>query len=88
MKESTFQVRMETELKAEAEELYRRLGTSFAEAVRIFAKQSVAVGGLPFVVRIQSDKVRPSMRGVASKYAEKGAPAEFEESWRRQAVKK
>ena len=46
--ESTFQVRMDSELKAQVEALYRSLGTSFAEAVRIFAQQSLREGGLPF----------------------------------------
>ncbi len=46
--ESTFQVRMDSELKAQVEALYRSLGTSFAEAVRIFAQQSLRDGGMPF----------------------------------------
>ena len=39
--ESTLQVRMDSALKAEVEALYKSLGTSFAEAVRIFAQQSI-----------------------------------------------
>ena len=46
--ESTFQVRMDSELKAQVEALYRSLGTSFAEAIRIFAQQSLRDGGMPF----------------------------------------
>ena len=46
--DSTLQVRMNSELKAQVEELYRSLGTSFAEAVRIFAQQSLREGGMPF----------------------------------------
>ena len=46
--ESTFQVRMDSELKAQVEALYRSLGTSIAEAVRIFAQQSLRDGGMPF----------------------------------------
>ena len=46
--ESTFQVRMDSELKAQVVALYRSLGTSFAEAVRIFAQQSLRDGGMPF----------------------------------------
>lgn len=46
--DSTLQVRMNSELKAQVEELYRNLGTSFAEAVRIFAQQSLREGGMPF----------------------------------------
>ena len=46
--DATMQIRMNGELKAQVEELYRGLGTSFAEAVRIFAQQSVREGGMPF----------------------------------------
>lgn len=46
--DSTLQVRMDSEIKTSVEALYRELGTSFAEAVRIFAKQSLLSGGMPF----------------------------------------
>ena len=46
--DATCQIRMNSELKAQVEELYRNLGTSFAEAVRIFAQQSLRDGGMPF----------------------------------------
>lgn len=52
--ESTLQVRMNAELKAEVEALYKSLGTSFAEAVRIFAQQSIREGGMPFVPSLKS----------------------------------
>lgn len=51
-KEATLQVRMDAELKEQAEELYKKLGTSFAEAVRIFASQSVQEKAMPFVIHI------------------------------------
>lgn len=47
-KESILQVRMDAHTKEQAELIYRNLGTSFAEAVRIFAAQSIIEGGLPF----------------------------------------
>ena len=46
--DATLQVRMDGQLKNNVEKLYRDLGTSFAEAVRIFAQQSLLAGGLPF----------------------------------------
>ena len=46
--DATLQIRIDGELKAQVEELYRSLGTSFAEAVRIFARQSLQEGGMPF----------------------------------------
>lgn len=48
-KDATLQIRIDSELKKQVEELYRSLGTSFAEAVRIFAQQSVMEGGMPFL---------------------------------------
>lgn len=49
-KEATLQVRMDADLLESVEQLYKSLGTSFAEAVRIFARQSVTVQGMPFVI--------------------------------------
>ena len=46
--DATCQIRMDGELKTQVEALYRDLGTSFAEAVRIFAQQSVREGRMPF----------------------------------------
>ena len=43
-------VRMDAELKEAVEKLYREMGTSFAEAVRIFAAQSVKENGMPLLV--------------------------------------
>ena len=46
--------------------LHRELGTSFAEAVRIFAKQSVLENGMPFVMSAN----RKSTYGRLSQYAD------------------
>lgn len=46
--DSTLQIRIDSALKQQVEELYRNLGTTFAEAVRIFAQQSLRDGGMPF----------------------------------------
>ncbi len=53
-KEAILQVRMDSELKEQAELLYKQLGTSFAEAVRIFARQSVEEKAMPFMMRLSS----------------------------------
>lgn len=65
MKEAVFQVRMESELKEKAERLYKELGTSFAEMVRIMAKKSVDERQLPFkIIKINS----PKGLGALNKY--------------------
>jgi len=66
-KESVLQVRMDSELKEQAEALYKSMGSSFAEAVRIFAKQSVAEKAMPFRVFIPSDSTNPKREiGIAN----------------------
>lgn len=52
--DATLQVRMDGQIKNNVEELYRKLGTSFAEAVRIFAQQSLLTGGMPFRPTLKS----------------------------------
>ena len=47
-KQAVYQVRMDEEIKNRVEALYRELGTTFAEAVRIFAVQSLREQGMPF----------------------------------------
>ena len=71
--DATFQIRMNSELKSEVESLYRSLGTSFAEAVRIFAQQSLREGGMPFTPSLktwdelsQDAKLRKSAADIAS----------------------
>lgn len=56
-KESVLQVRMDSELKEQVESLYKAMGSSFAEAVRIFAKQSVAENAMPFRIYIPSGNI-------------------------------
>ena len=49
--DAVLQVRIDSGLKQEAEELYSRLGISIADAVRMFVVQSIEVQGLPFEVK-------------------------------------
>lgn len=48
--DAVFQVRMNNQMKRDVEELYRGMGTTFAEAVRIFAQQSLLLRRMPFEV--------------------------------------
>lgn len=64
-KEATLQVRMDAELKEQAELLYKQLGTSFAEAVRIFAKQSVEDRAMPFTMHLSSNHPQKRL-GIAN----------------------
>lgn len=51
-KQAVLQVRMDSDLKQSAEELYIRMGASLAKAVRVFARQSVEENAMPFVIHV------------------------------------
>lgn len=73
--DATFQICMNSELKSEVESLYRSLGTSFAEAVRIFAQQSLREGGMPFTPSLKTwdelsqDEINAKLRKSAADIA-------------------
>lgn len=83
-KEATLQVRIDADLKEKAEALYRELGTSFAEAVRIFAKQSVLKNGMPFVISANHGNTY----GRLSKYADPAKREHEEGAYERAVVEK
>lgn len=55
-------IRMDTELKAEAEELFDALGMNLSTAFNIFVRQAIREGGIPF--RIGLD--RPNKETMAA----------------------
>ena len=64
-KEAILQVRIDSEIKEQAELLYKQLGTSFAEAVRIFAKQSIEEQAMPFKIHLSSFGTKRTL-GIAN----------------------
>lgn len=83
-KEATLQVRMDAELKEQAEALYREMGTSLAEAVRIFAKQSVLEKGMPFMMSAN----HRNTYGRLSKYADSDKWIQEEGAYERAVTEK
>ena len=83
-KEAIYQVRMDVDVKEQVEKLYQSLGTSFAEAIRIFAAQSLREQGMPFKPTTASDKAF----GALSAFANPGLMAEEEGAFARAMVKK
>ena len=66
-KTTVMQFRMEAELKTEAEELFRNLGTSFAEALRIFTKQCVLTRSMPIALAMPRQE---TASGAFAKFAD------------------
>ena len=48
------QIRVDDELKNQANAIYNELGMDISTAVRMFLKRSVVVGGIPFDTRVNS----------------------------------
>lgn len=48
---STIQVRVDDDLKAKSDELFKDLGTDTTTAIRMFLKQALAVNGFPFEIK-------------------------------------
>ncbi len=49
-KDTTFQVRINSEIKKAVEEIYARTGMTLTDAFNTFIQQSINVEGLPFLV--------------------------------------
>ena len=79
-----YQVRMDREVKEKVEALYRSMGTTFAEAVRIFAVQSLHEQGMPFT----PSEARGKTFGALSKYANPAMIAGESEAFREAMVRK
>ena len=53
-KDSTFQVRINSEIKKTVEEIYAKTGLTLTDAFNAFIQQSINVEGLPFLVTLNS----------------------------------
>lgn len=55
MSNKNITIRIDENLKKEAEELYDSLGLSLSTAIKIFLKQSVRESGLPFELKLNKE---------------------------------
>ena len=56
---STIQVRVDDDLKAKSDSLFRDLGTDTTTAIRMFLTQAVAVNGFPFDIKRHTSETNP-----------------------------
>ena len=83
-KQAVYQVRMDENIKNQVEELYRSMGTTFAEAIRIFAVQSLNEQGMPFI----PSNARGKTFGAFSKYANPDLISEEKTAFEKAMVEK
>ena len=62
MATTNISIRMDTELKAQADELFAELGMNLSTAFNIFVRQSLREGGIPFEIRTD----RPNKESIAA----------------------
>lgn len=61
--------RRHSDLKEQAEKLYEQMGTTFAEAIRIFAKQSVREKAMPFTMHLTAAGEKRTLGIANGKYS-------------------
>ena len=49
-KTSTFQMRINPEIKSQAEQIFQNCGMTLTDAINVFIQQAMNVGGMPFIV--------------------------------------
>ena len=87
--DAVLQVRIDSNLKKEAEVLFERLGISLADAVRMFVSQSIEQQGLPFDVKAEFPGQRKlHAYGILSKYADPSKIPLEEGAWARAVMEK
>lgn len=81
-KTTTFQFRINPEIRRKAEEIYSGCGLTLTDAINIFIQQSINVEGLPFVVT-QKSKAFKFQQAVARLMTEieKGENSAAESGW-------
>lgn len=62
MATTNISIRMDTELKAEADALFEQLGMNISTAFNIFVRQAIRDGGIPFKVSLR----QPNKETVAA----------------------
>ena len=81
-KTSTFQMRINPEIKQQVENIYSRQGLTFTDAVNIFIQQSINANGLPFLASPENEeymKAKAMHRFIEA--AQKGFDSGEKEGW-------
>ena len=56
-KTTTFQMRINPEIKKEAESIYANCGMTLTDAFNAFLQQTINIGGMPFILNQNSNEV-------------------------------
>ncbi|MCI9485822.1 MAG: type II toxin-antitoxin system RelB/DinJ family antitoxin [Lachnospiraceae bacterium] len=76
MANALIQLRIDERLKAEATDIYERLGLDLPTAIRIFLTRSVEERGIPFSMKLKSDNYKAEAAVKAMREMSKAAETE------------
>ena len=81
-KDTTFQVRINSQIKKNVEEIYAKAGMTLTDAFNTFIQQSLNVEGLPFLVTQNSKEVlREQAIAILMKDLERAEARAEQEGW-------
>lgn len=64
MKSTTLNIRIEPDIKEQAEAVFRQLGLSSTTAVNLFFRQVILHGGIPFALKTQPEQTMDSQSAL------------------------
>ena len=76
MANALIQLRIDERLKAEATDIYERMGLDLPTAIRIFLTRSVEERGIPFSMKLKSDNYKAEAAVKAMREMSKAAETE------------
>lgn len=81
-KTSTFQMRINPEIKKNVEDIYARAGMTLTDAVNIFLQQTINVQGLPLIASADSKTaIKEQAKVLLMMELERGLKSAKEEGW-------
>lgn len=80
-RDSVLHVRIDAEQKEEAEKIFKNMGTSLSEAVRVFIAESIKQQGLPFQPTFAGGKGAMKAKGILEAYGSDNNREAEREAW-------
>ncbi len=81
MPDSTIRSRIDPALKAEATQVLSSMGLTMSEAIRLFLKQTVIQGGLPFAVKVPNAETKKALEEVLQNDVENVSLEQLGNEW-------
>ncbi|HEB72751.1 MAG TPA: type II toxin-antitoxin system RelB/DinJ family antitoxin [Nitrospirae bacterium] len=81
MNDSVVRSRIDPKTKNEANQIFKRLGLSMSDAIRLFLHQAVERGGLPFAVRLPNKETKAAIDELENEKGEMVSINQLKSEW-------